>query len=64
MSGIRAEVDFSKDGDVEVSMPISLGGALPAGGTKMSSMADQTLAAGSVESTGGHTRVVVTAAHA
>ena len=64
VSGIRAEVDFSKDGDVDVSMPISLGGALPAGGTKTSSMADQILAAGSVESSGGHARVVVTAAPA
>lgn len=64
VSGIRAKIDFMKDGDVEVSLPLSMTGALPAGATKTFSMADQTLAAGIVVTTGSETHVVVTAAHA
>ena len=64
VSGIRAKIDFIKDGDVEVSLPLSMTGALPAGATKTFSMTDQTLAAGAVVTTGSETHVVVTAAHA
>jgi flagellar motor protein MotB len=63
VGGIRAKIDFMKDGDVEVSLPLQLTGDIPAGGTRTFSTADQTLQAGSVEATASETRIIVTAAH-
>lgn len=63
VSGLRARVDFMKDGDVEVSIPLQLTGTLPAGGTRTFSVDDQTLQAASVEATATEQRVIVTTAH-
>ncbi|MEO6953973.1 MAG: hypothetical protein ABI321_19380 [Polyangia bacterium] len=64
VSGIRAKLDFMKDGDVEVSLPLQMSGALPAGATKTFSMTDHTLTASAVQTSASETRVTVTAAHA
>ena len=63
VSGIRANVDFMKDGDVEVSLPLQLTGSLPAGGTRTFSTEDQTLQAAAVDATATETRVTITTAH-
>jgi hypothetical protein len=56
---VVARVDYMKDGLPAAQIPLKLTGAIPAGGTRTFSVADNTLEGVSVEADDGETKVTV-----
>jgi hypothetical protein len=59
---VDVRVDFMKDGAPAASIPLSLKGALPAGGTRTFSVSDDTLSGAAVKTPSSQTQVVIVSA--